>query len=122
MSKLSAEQTAELKKAFEVMDANKDGVVTKDELKTLLKGLGEEVTDEVVDEMIKIADENGDGKIQFEEFCKAATAEWTPAETAQSHQRPYLWVDIYINSTKQLTVGSQTTNWNALSTYLIFTY
>mgnify|MGYP003867409121 FL=1 len=78
MSKLSAEQIAELKKAFDVMDANKDGVVTKDELKTLLKGLGEEVTDEVVDEMIKIADENGDGKIQFEEFCKAATSEWTP--------------------------------------------
>ena len=75
MSKLSAEQTEELKKAFAVMDANKDGVVTKVELKTLLKGLGEEVTDEVVDEMIKIADENGDGKIQFEEFVKAATSE-----------------------------------------------
>ena len=75
MSKLSAEQTEELKKAFAVMDANKDGVVTKDELKTLLKGLGEEVTGEVVDEMIKIADENGDGKIQFEEFVKAATSE-----------------------------------------------
>ena len=57
------------------MDANKDGVVSKDELKSLLKGLGEEVTDEVVDEMIKIADENGDGKNQFEEFCKAAAFE-----------------------------------------------
>ena len=39
--KLSAEQAEELKKAFEVMDANKDGVVTKEELTTLLKGLGE---------------------------------------------------------------------------------
>ena len=74
MSKLSAEQAAELRKAFDVMDANKDGVVTKDELKTLLKGLGEEVTDEVVDEMINIADENGDGKVQFDEFVKAATS------------------------------------------------
>ena len=54
------------------MDANKDGVVTKDELKTLLKGLGEDVSDEVVDEMINIADENGDGKVQFDEFVKAA--------------------------------------------------
>ena len=74
MSKLSEEQAAELKKAFDVMDANKDGVVTKDELRTLLKGLGEEVTDEVVDEMINIADENGDGKVQFEEFVNAATS------------------------------------------------
>ena len=72
MSKLSSDQIAELKKAFDVMDANKDGVVTKDELKNLLKGLGEDVTDEVVDEMIAIADENGDGKVQFEEFCKAS--------------------------------------------------
>tara|TARA_B110000305_G_C18995060_1_gene427922 strand:- start:225 stop:452 length:228 start_codon:yes stop_codon:yes gene_type:complete len=73
MSKISAEQVAELKKAFDVMDANKDGVVTRDELKSLLKGLGEEVTDEIVDEMINIADSNNDGKIQFDEFCKAAT-------------------------------------------------
>ena len=56
------------------MDANKDGVVTKDELRTLLKGLGEEVTEDVVDEMMNIADENGDGKVQFEEFVKAATS------------------------------------------------
>ena len=74
-SKLGAEQIEELKKAFAVMDANGDGVVTKEELRTLLKGLGEEVTDEVVDEMIAIADENGDGKVDFEEFVKAAANE-----------------------------------------------
>ena len=74
MSTLTHEQLGELRKAFDVMDANKDGVVTKEELRTLLKGLGEEVTDEIVDEMINIADENGDGKVQFEEFCKAASS------------------------------------------------
>ena len=74
MSKLSEEQIAELRKAFNVMDANGDGQVTKDELKTLLSGLGEEVTDEIVDEMIKIADQDGDGKVNFDEFCKAATS------------------------------------------------
>ena len=74
MSKLSADQIEELRKAFDVMDANKDGQVTKDELKQLLSGLGEEVTDEVVNEMIQIADTDGDGKVNFEEFCKAATS------------------------------------------------
>ena len=57
-NKLTSEQAAELKKAFEVMDTNKDGVVTRDELSTLLKNLGENVSDDVIDEMIKIADEN----------------------------------------------------------------
>ena len=65
MSKLSADQIAELKKAFDVMDENKDGQVTRDELKKLLQGLGEEVTDEVVNEMIAIADTDGDGKVNF---------------------------------------------------------
>ena len=74
-TKLNADQIAELKKAFDVMDTNKDGEVTKEELKTLLSGLGEDVTDEIVDEMITIADTNGDGKVNFDEFCKAATAE-----------------------------------------------
>ena len=72
--KLSTDQIAELRKAFDVMDANKDGFVTKDELKNLLKGLGEDVTDEVVDEMISIADANGDGKVEFDEFCNASMA------------------------------------------------
>ena len=71
---LSADQAAELRKAFDVMDENKDGQVTKDELKKLLSGLGEEVTDEIVDEMINIADQDGDGKVNFDEFCKAATS------------------------------------------------
>ena len=74
MNRLSSEQAAELKKAFEVMDTNKDGFVTKDELKSLLKGLGEDVTDDVVDEMIKIADANGDGKVDFNEFVQASTS------------------------------------------------
>ena len=74
-AKLTQDQVAELRKAFDVMDENKDGTVTKDELKTLLSGMGEDVTDDVINEMISIAEENGDGKVDFEEFVKAATAE-----------------------------------------------
>ena len=75
MSKLTEEQVAELKQAFAAMDTNGDGQVTKEELKSLLSQLGESVDDAVIDEMIKIADVNGDGKVDFNEFVKAAT-EW----------------------------------------------
>ena len=73
MTKLSEEQVAELKQAFAAMDTNGDGQVTKEELKSLLSQLGESVDDAVIDEMIKIADVNGDVKVDFNEFVKAAT-------------------------------------------------
>ena len=73
MAKLSEEQVAELKQAFAAMDTNGDGQVTNEELKALLSQLGESVDDAVIDEMIKIADVNGDGKVDFNEFVKAAT-------------------------------------------------
>ena len=60
-AKLSEEQINELKQAFAAMDTNGDGQVTKEELKSLLSQLGETVDDAVIDEMIKIADVNGDG-------------------------------------------------------------
>ena len=70
---LSADQVAELKAAFSQMDANGDGYVTKDELKAMLAGLGESVDEAVVNEMIALADTNGDGKVDFNEFVAAAT-------------------------------------------------
>ena len=69
---LSAEQIAELKAAFQQMDANGDGYVTKDELKAMLSSLGEPVDDSVVDEMMAVADVNGDGKVDFNEFVAAS--------------------------------------------------
>jgi len=79
MAKLSEAQVAELKQAFAALDTNNDGQVTKEELKSLLSQLGESVDDAVIDEMIKIADVNGDGKVDFNEFVKAAT-EWKQSQ------------------------------------------
>eukprot|EP00929_Paragymnodinium_shiwhaense_P087239 TRINITY_DN47485_c0_g1_i1.p1 TRINITY_DN47485_c0_g1~~TRINITY_DN47485_c0_g1_i1.p1 ORF type:complete len:776 (-),score=288.95 TRINITY_DN47485_c0_g1_i1:311-2638(-) len=58
--------------AFRVFDRDGDGVVTCDELKNALNnGSVTEVADEdLVRDMIKDVDENGDGKIYFSEFCK----------------------------------------------------
>ena len=55
------------------MDTTSDGQMNKQELKALLSQLGEAVEYAVIDEMIKIADVNGNGKIDFNQFVKAAT-------------------------------------------------
>ena len=55
------------------MDANNDGEITKNELKDLIYNLGEDFSDEVIDEIIKKADVNVNGKLDFNEFLYAAT-------------------------------------------------
>ena len=49
-----------------MFDANHDNFISRDELQTALRKLGNEPTDEDIDDMIREADKDGDGKISFE--------------------------------------------------------
>ena len=62
----------ELRMAFEAVDTDGSGHITAAELKKLFKdsGHGDDVTDADIDQLIKACDEDGDGKISFEEFVK----------------------------------------------------
>ncbi|KAM0037963.1 putative EF-hand domain-containing protein [Helianthus debilis subsp. tardiflorus] len=64
----------ELKEAFKVFDKNQDGVISAAELRHVMTNLGEKLTDEEIDEMIREADVDGDGKINYEEFVKIMMA------------------------------------------------
>lgn len=59
---------AELREAFYMYDMNNDGYITKEEFRTTMKSLGENLTEEEVDAMMSQADTNKDGKISMEEF------------------------------------------------------
>lgn len=61
-----------LKSAFELIDTNKDGFISKDQFASLVKTLNRDTpyTDEEIEKMMYIVDENDDGKISFEEFVK----------------------------------------------------
>ncbi len=65
-NKLTPEQISELKETFSEMDKDGNGFITATELKEALEDLGEPVSDYVVDELIRQADANKDGKISFE--------------------------------------------------------
>jgi calmodulin len=72
---LTDEQVAKLRKAFDVIDVNKDGYIGGPELQGLLgQLLGANASAEEVEGLIKLADTNGDGRIDFEEFLVASMA------------------------------------------------
>ncbi|KAK3146127.1 hypothetical protein QOZ80_3AG0216670 [Eleusine coracana subsp. coracana] len=58
----------ELKEAFEVLDKDQNGFISPTELRTVMTSLGEKMTDEEVEQMIKEADTDGDGQVNYDEF------------------------------------------------------
>jgi len=60
----------ELKEAFKVFDKDGNGYISAAELRHVMTNLGEKLTDEEVDEMIREADVDNDGQINYEEFAK----------------------------------------------------
>ena len=60
----------QLKEAFRVFDKDQNGFISAAELRNVLTNLGEKLTDDEIDEMIREADVDGDGQINYEEFVK----------------------------------------------------
>ena len=65
----------ELKEAFRVFDIRTATASSPlAELRHIMTNLGEKLTDEEVDEMLREADIDGDGQINYEEFVKVMMA------------------------------------------------
>ena len=56
----------ELKEAFRVFDKDGNGYISAAELRHVMTNLGEKLTDEEVDEMIREADIDGDGQVNYQ--------------------------------------------------------
>jgi calmodulin len=65
-----ADPEKELKEAFKIFDKDGNGFISAAELRHVMTNLGEKLTDEEVDQMIKEADTNGDGQVDYNEFAR----------------------------------------------------
>ena len=67
---LSEDEVAEIKETFKEMDVDGNGTITSEELKKVMKEQGEMLPEVLIDVMVAMADTDGDGKINFEEFLQ----------------------------------------------------
>jgi calmodulin len=56
----------EMRMAFQVFDRDGSGTISSDELRLVMKQLGENLTDREIDEMLQEADKDGNGTIDCE--------------------------------------------------------
>lgn len=57
-----------LKDAFSIFDKDDDGYISVEELRNIMKNLGDKMSDEELDEMIDLADPNHEGLVNYLEF------------------------------------------------------
>ena len=55
-----------IREAFKLFDLNSDGMITKDELSKAISKIGSKVSDEEIDNLVKIIDRDGDQKINYD--------------------------------------------------------
>ncbi|XP_064630950.1 calmodulin-like [Lineus longissimus] len=70
MTNTDSDHEAGIRESFRTFDTDGNGFITKAEFRHIMTKYSEKMTVEVVDEIIRQADNDGDGKINYEEYVK----------------------------------------------------
>merc|ERR1711951_3337 len=70
IQKMAGANEAELREAFKLFDADGDGLISADELKSLISKVGGSMADAEAKALIHAADKDGNQGIDFNEFAK----------------------------------------------------
>ncbi|CAN0898506.1 Calmodulin-like protein 8 [Linum grandiflorum] len=63
----------ELKEAFKVFDRDQDGFISPTDLMQVMINMGERLTEEEAEQMIREADLDGDGRVSYHDFTNMMT-------------------------------------------------
>ncbi|XP_074297746.1 uncharacterized protein LOC141628510 [Silene latifolia] len=69
-SSKESEAEDEFKEAFKVFDKDQNGYICATQLRNVMISLGEKLTEEEAQLMIKEADSDGDGRVNYEDFVQ----------------------------------------------------
>lgn len=84
INNLTEEQIAEFKEAFQIFDKDGDGYISTKELRNAMIALGNNPTDDEVNEKIRKVDKDKSGTVDFKEFLTLMTE--TMKETNTENQ------------------------------------
>ncbi|GMM57594.1 hypothetical protein DAKH74_042100 [Maudiozyma humilis] len=80
---LTADQIAEFKETFDLFDKDHSGSISASELKTVMKSLGLNPTDDEVQDLVREIDIDGNNMIEFNEFLTLMSKQITSNDTEQ---------------------------------------
>jgi len=83
MTELSAADLQSCRDAFDLFDRNRDGVISIDELGTVMRSLGQNPSEKEVKELYDAIDTDNSGGITFEEFVKLWSTQNEDGETEE---------------------------------------
>nr|CAH7757552.1 unnamed protein product [Callosobruchus chinensis] len=69
LANLTEDELAELRETFEMFDKQGVGYITTEELGNVMRAMGQNPTEAELQDMIDEVDQDGNGVIDFEEFC-----------------------------------------------------
>ncbi|CAH1801598.1 unnamed protein product [Owenia fusiformis] len=94
------DEEEELRQAFMVFDRQGCGYIGASDLRAVLQNIGEDLTEEEIDEMIAEVDIDGDGRIDFEEFiaCMCEEKESDDEDEDGSNREEYNEDDVQENT------------------------
>jgi len=80
---LSEAQIVEFREAFAMFDKDGDGSISVSELGTVMRSLGQNPTDHELSEMIREADDDNNGSVDFDEFLLLMSRKMTQLDVDQ---------------------------------------
>lgn len=80
---ISEEQIAELREAFSLFDKDGDGDISTKELGTVMRSLGQNPSDEELEDMVREVDVDGNGTIDFDEFLQMMSRKMKETDTEE---------------------------------------
>lgn len=91
--RMTEQQIAEMREAFQLFDRDGDGHVTPKELRIVLQTLGQDPSDQEILEMIDDVDKDGNKEIEFEEFCMLMCKQMTERDDQETLTEAFKMLD-----------------------------